>query len=417
MKRSQFVRLQSGDPLTGKGQKRVRKILDGAGLLGAFLSVGDVGDTVGSFLLHIPSSFRKVTVDEALELDRARAAAIRDRSYMTRWTAGEDIGPADHAAFTDDSEAGARLVLLRPTRVELTDEIDLDEDGFGEYRLHLRTGEIIELRHQRRLPSRIWAVVRVFETPPERKKKKNKKNVEFQYSIVLAVPDDGALRVSDAASSISQALCLESLCKFFLSRVDLTDALDLDGESLPDPAAALDFLNTSHREGLPSGRVPERMFDEEAGVYLDKETFASRLLVAMYSSALAVAEPEAAPANRLIKTFADAESYAAEYMRFLGFADARTTPPGTDGGIDVVSGDAVAQVKMEGLPTGRPVIQALLGVASVEGKRALVFSLAGYTAQAREWADRARVACFEFAIDGSIEAANAAAENLLRGDR
>jgi hypothetical protein len=55
-----------------------------------------------------------------------------------------------------------------------------------------------------------------------------------------------------------------------------------------------------------------------------------------------------------------------------------------------------------------------LGVATFEGKRPLMFSLAGYTAQAREWANRASVACFEFAIDGSIEAADAAAEDLLR---
>lgn len=119
------------------------------------------------------------------------------------------------------------------------------------------------------------------------------------------------------------------------------------------------------------------------------------------------------PEPRLVKTAALAEEYAAEVMRALGFYDASTTPPGCDGGIDVVSADAVAQVKMEGLPTGRPVLQALFGAASVDGKRAVFFSLAGYTTQALEWAERAAIACFEFAFDGSIEARTPAAEHLL----
>ena len=50
-----------------------------------------------------------------------------------------------------------------------------------------------------------------------------------------------------------------------------------------------------------------------------------------------------------------------------------------DAGIDVASKDAVAQVKMEGILTGRPIVQALFGVATAEGKRGLFFSLAGYT--------------------------------------
>lgn len=48
------------------------------------------------------------------------------------------------------------------------------------------------------------------------------------------------------------------------------------------------------------------------------------------------------PTPRLIKTFADAEQYASEYMRYLGFADALPTPAGSDGGIDVVSAEAIA---------------------------------------------------------------------------
>lgn len=74
------------------------------------------------------------------------------------------------------------------------------------------------------------------------------------------------------------------------------------------------------------------------------------------------------PPPRLVKTTMAAEAYAAEVMRALGFRDARVTPPGNDGGIDVVSDRGIAQVKMEGLPTGRPALQALTGAALIDGK-------------------------------------------------
>lgn len=127
--------------------------------------------------------------------------------------------------------------------------------------------------------------------------------------------------------------------------------------------------------------------------------------------------PEAArgllPPPRLIKTHREAEEYAAEVLWALGFTDAEPTPPGADGGVDVLGSGVVAQVKMEGVPTGRPVLQAIAGIASVEGARALVFSLAGYTPQALDWAERAHVACFEFAFDGVVEPRSSAATELL----
>lgn len=52
-------------------------------------------------------------------------------------------------------------------------------------------------------------------------------------------------------------------------------------------------------------------------------------------------------------------------------ADGVATPPGSDGGIDVVSRDAIAQVKMEGVAAGRPVVPALVGVATIEGQKPL----------------------------------------------
>ena len=84
-----------------------------------------------------------------------------------------------------------------------------------------------------------------------------------------------------------------------------------------------------------------------------------------------------------------------------------------DAGIDVASKDAVVQVKMEGILTGRPIVQALFGVATAEGKRGLFFSLAGYTPLAVEWANRVGVALFTFDYQGEPVAVNPAASQLM----
>jgi Restriction endonuclease len=122
------------------------------------------------------------------------------------------------------------------------------------------------------------------------------------------------------------------------------------------------------------------------------------------------------PSPRLLKNYRDAELYAAEVMTSFGFTGVTLTGGGADEGIDVRADGAVAQVKMEACTTSRPVIQALFGVAVAERSKGLFFSLAGYTPQALNWADRAGVACFEFAFDGSLIACTTSAKTILRGD-
>jgi hypothetical protein len=116
---------------------------------------------------------------------------------------------------------------------------------------------------------------------------------------------------------------------------------------------------------------------------------------------------------RTIRSPDDAEQVAAEWMRLLGFGDARCTGAGTDGGVDVRSGDAVAQVKAQLAPVGRPELQALYGVARSERRRPLFFSLMSYTAAARAWADEVGMALFRFDHAGLVEPVNPAAEELL----
>jgi hypothetical protein len=116
---------------------------------------------------------------------------------------------------------------------------------------------------------------------------------------------------------------------------------------------------------------------------------------------------------RTIRSPDDAEQVAAEWMRHLGFDDARCTGAGTDGGVDVRSREAVAQVKAQLTPVGRPELQALYGVARSEGRRPLFFSLMSYTTAAAAWADEVGMALFRFDHAGAVEAVNAPAEGLL----
>lgn len=60
----------------------------------------------------------------------------------------------------------------------------------------------------------------------------------------------------------------------------------------------------------------------------------------------------------------DAEELARWHMReVLGFADTELTPRGADGGIDVVSSHALAQVKHYTTPVGSPEVQQHAGAA------------------------------------------------------
>ena len=120
------------------------------------------------------------------------------------------------------------------------------------------------------------------------------------------------------------------------------------------------------------------------------------------------------PEPRLVKTARAAEEYAADVMSALGFSGVEVTPPGADGGVDVRAHDAVAQVKMEGVPTSRPVVQGLFGIAAHSRKLGCFFSLAGYTAGALEWAEEVGLACFEFEFDGELSPRTTVATNLMR---
>lgn len=107
------------------------------------------------------------------------------------------------------------------------------------------------------------------------------------------------------------------------------------------------------------------------------------------------------------------EFNAAIVLSHLGYPDARSTPKGSDGGVDIRAKGLVAQVKAKSTPTNSPSVQQLMGCASVENARPVFFSLHGYTLQAIQFADSAPdYPLFEFDWDFNLTPSNGAARRF-----
>jgi hypothetical protein len=126
--------------------------------------------------------------------------------------------------------------------------------------------------------------------------------------------------------------------------------------------------------------------------------------------------------NRLVVDPDSAEKAMEIAMaRYLGIKDARLTPVGPDGGIDIESKNALAQVKyfQLGAKVGRPDVQRLLGAVQQRGTASnellvlfFAFGSSPFTAAAIEAADTTKVALFSFNNAGEIFPANKTASEI-----
>jgi restriction endonuclease Mrr len=101
-------------------------------------------------------------------------------------------------------------------------------------------------------------------------------------------------------------------------------------------------------------------------------------------------------------------------MRHLGAVDAQVTSFRSDGGVDVVSLNHVAQVKHQLGAVGRPEIQQIAGIANVENKVAVFFTTNRYSSEARNFAEVAGVALFVMnPEEGTLRQVNEAAKSVF----
>ncbi|WP_425005768.1 restriction endonuclease [Mycolicibacterium sp. S3B2] len=108
-----------------------------------------------------------------------------------------------------------------------------------------------------------------------------------------------------------------------------------------------------------------------------------------------------------ITTAHEAELNAARVMREWGFVDAKATTGGSDGGIDVRSSGALAQVKWRGAQVSRDEIQKLYGARGLDStKQLMFFAASGYSRPAITAANELRVALFTYDPLGHVRVEN-----------
>jgi hypothetical protein len=103
-------------------------------------------------------------------------------------------------------------------------------------------------------------------------------------------------------------------------------------------------------------------------------------------------EPEAferrtAPSKMKRFSPRDYEVFCAGWVEYLGGKNVRVTQQSADGGIDIVSDNEVAQVKLHGSPVSVQPIRELFGVAHSMSKTPLFFTSTGYTQAAITFAE------------------------------
>lgn len=114
-----------------------------------------------------------------------------------------------------------------------------------------------------------------------------------------------------------------------------------------------------------------------------------------------------------IEHWRDAERLAESWMRNSGFPGARRTGGSADAGIDVRAEGAIAQVKMEARPVGRPSLQRLVGARGTSANlRLLFFSVSGYTVAATEYARAMDISLLMFTPEGDVTPVNSHARTI-----
>ena len=105
-------------------------------------------------------------------------------------------------------------------------------------------------------------------------------------------------------------------------------------------------------------------------------------------------------------------------MREWGFTDAVATTGGADGGIDVRSSRALAQVKWRGGLAGRPDLQKLYGARGADTSKALLFFAAsGYSKAALDYAKDVGMSLYIYDPVGTVTAVNDHPLPVKRGQK
>ncbi|OAD97708.1 restriction endonuclease [Arthrobacter sp. OY3WO11] len=110
-----------------------------------------------------------------------------------------------------------------------------------------------------------------------------------------------------------------------------------------------------------------------------------------------------------------AEYLAKAWMEYLGATGCKVSQATRDGGVDVESEHFVGEVKHHAEPVSPGIVRQIVGVASIEGKIPVVFSLNGYSAAALEVGRRGGAALFTYSFEhGTLRAASPHGDKALK---
>jgi hypothetical protein len=115
-----------------------------------------------------------------------------------------------------------------------------------------------------------------------------------------------------------------------------------------------------------------------------------------------------------IRTSLDAVTAAAQYLKWLGFREAGLAGDRLTAGVDLRGADVAVRVDPTTRPTTLREVECLWLEAMASSVRGVVFSLAGYTRDARSRADDLRVPLFVMDLTGTPQPVNDAADELIR---
>jgi hypothetical protein len=115
-----------------------------------------------------------------------------------------------------------------------------------------------------------------------------------------------------------------------------------------------------------------------------------------------------------IRTAQDARTAAAQYLRWLGYAEVKVTEKRPASGLDLRGPGIIAHVDPSTAPTSLREVETLWLNGLNDEVPTACFSLAGYAREARTRADALGVPLFVLDLTGMPQAVNDPADDLIR---
>lgn len=110
-----------------------------------------------------------------------------------------------------------------------------------------------------------------------------------------------------------------------------------------------------------------------------------------------------------------AEAWCRDWLVHMGMLEAEATPLSGDGGVDIVSPRHVVQVKHYVGSVAIAELRELVGVAAVEGKKAVFMTAGTFPSQAELFADRAGMLLFRYdVVTATVEGVTDASRQVLQ---